>query len=119
MTEKVKKFLQILSVDEALGKKAANAATIEEVIALAKEKGIELTEEDVCEANRESAHVDESELEAVVGGGACACVWGGYGAASDKNDGRCVCVLAGYGNGGPSGLPRCVCPQTGGGVSKD
>ena len=119
MTENARKFLQLLSEDESLGKRAADAASIAELIAIAKENGIELSEEDLREANPGRVSLSESELEAVTGGSACFCVWGGFGSESDKNDGRCVCVLAGYGNGGPDGLPRCACPQTGFGISKD
>ena len=119
MTENVKKLLEILSEDEAFAEKAGSAHSIEKVIDLAKEKGIELTEEDVREATRERGSIDSAEMEQIAGGGYCGCIWGGFGKNSDKNDGRCVCAIAGYGNSRPEGYPRCICAQTGGGISAD
>ena len=105
MTESMKKFLEAVSRDEALTAKVGTLAK-EELIALAKEMGITLTDADLAKPTGE---LDDDELDAVAGGGdvSCACAMGG-GGTKDSNDKTCACVLAGAGystNGGE----RCVC----------
>ena len=123
MTEKVKKLLQFLSEDDAFAKEASEAPTIEEVIALAKGKGIELTDEDIREATRLCGGADDSELEAVAGGGVCACPIGGGGTPGDGNDNVCVCVIIGFGSqkegDGIFDHNRCICVYAGGGENSD
>ena len=97
MTENVKKLLEVLSSDAELSEKASQAKTIEEVIEMAKAKGIELTDEDVREATRERGTVDQSELEAVAGGKTCYCVAGGGGTGTCTGEMTCACVVIGAG----------------------
>jgi len=95
MSENLKKFLEAVSANEELNKKAS-AAPKEELLAMAKELGIELTEDDL---KQESKELSDDELDAVAGGGTCACVLGGGG--KKAGDGSvydvCACVVAGTG----------------------
>lgn len=79
----------------------------EELLALAKELGIELTEADLAKPAAEE--LSDDELDAIAGGGdvSCACAMGG-GGTKDNNDKTCACVLAGAGYS-QSGRERCVC----------
>lgn len=56
MNENLKKYLQLLSEDEAFAKKACEANSIGDAIAIAKEKGIDLSEQEIrnIAANRDS-----------------------------------------------------------------
>jgi predicted ribosomally synthesized peptide with nif11-like leader len=72
--------------------KAKAAKSAEELLALAKENGIELTEEDAktcfeqLHANRE---ISDDELEAVAGGGACQDILNFFQARNKLNNGAC------------------------------
>ena len=105
MTENMKKFLELVSKDEAL---AAKVGTLDkdELIALAKELGVALTEADLTQPVRE---LEDEELDTVAGGGdvSCACAMGG-GGTKDANDKTCACVLAGVGYE-KDGSERCLC----------
>lgn len=105
MTENMKKFLEAVSKNEELTAKVGTLG-MEELIALAKELGIELTEADFAKPTGE---LDDDELDAVSGGGdvSCACAMGG-GGTKDSNDKTCACVLAGGGYSKQGG-ERCVC----------
>lgn len=73
----IEKLAKIASLDKELSAKLQKASK-EQVIALAKENGITLTEADF-EAPR--GDVSDSELEAVAGGQNCSCTVYGAGTA--------------------------------------
>ena len=67
MTESLKKFLEAISKNGELAAKVSNM-TKDELIALAEELGIELTEAEVA---KPAGELKDDELEAVTGGGDC------------------------------------------------
>ena len=95
MTDNLKAFLEKASCDKELMEKISTEKDPQALIALAKEKGITLTEEDF---KRPVEELSEDELDTVAGGGdvSCACAMGG-GGTKDNNDKTCACVLAGVG----------------------
>ncbi len=104
MKESAKTFFELLSKDEELRKKVCAMTELEDIIALAKEHGIELTEADF---EAQDAELSEDELNAVVGG-ACTCTAGGTGTpiiddgcikAIDMGGYFCYCTYSGYGDG--------------------
>ena len=97
MNDKVKKLLEMMSADRDFAEKACKAETIEEVIGMAKGKGLELTDEDVREATNAAGTVDSDEMKAVTGGDNCVCVAGGGGTKVDGVHGTCACVAYGCG----------------------
>lgn len=111
MTENMKKFLELVSQSEELCARV-NAADKEALIAMAKELGVELTEEDFTQP---SGELDDDELDAVAGGGVCACVVGGGGTADNAKERTCVCVFTGAGE--TKNGYRCMCALGGGGES--
>lgn len=79
----------------------------DEIIAAAKEKGIELSEEDLKPA---SGELDEVELNNVAGGG-CGC-FGPGGGGRDRDDNNiygCACVVYGQGGDGRATDVNCLC----------
>ena len=114
MTENMKKFLEAVSKNEELTKKI-NTMTKEDLLALDKELGVELTEADF---EKPDDKLDENELEAVAGGWTeCFCAAGG-GGKKDEDGKACGCVLMGYGKT-RDGEERCYCPVTGFGYHPD
>ncbi len=117
MNEKVKKLLELVSEDQEFADKICNAKTIAEAIELAKEKGIELTEEDVLEATRASGEGIINDLDVITGSGGCGCPLFG-GGAEGPYDCACVCPIGGMGYekepNGLSGANRCICVAVGG-----
>lgn len=81
--------------------------TMQDIIQLTAEYGIELTEEDFKPAGRQGELSDE-ELDAVAGGDDCVCVLGGGGTSKAMYDRSCACVLGGGGEN-VAGNTRCVC----------
>ena len=119
----MKKFLEEASRDKDLIGKVSKAETPEEIIALAAENGFTLTDDDL-KREEPDGEVSDSELDAVAGGKACACVAGGGGEVGESSHGRdtlCYCVLAGSGSGtsydGNYTFARCVCTWVGGGTT--
>ena len=106
MSEKFREFLEMVSKDEELTQKVGTMS-LEELLALAKKLGLELTAEDVEKPQVQA--LDDDDLDTVVGGSdvSCACAMGG-GGTKDSNDKTCACVLAGAGYS-QSGRERCVC----------
>ena len=105
MSENLKKFLEAVSKDEAACAKV-NSMNQEELIAFAKELGLELTAADL---KQEPQELSDDDLDSVAGGSdvSCACAMGG-GGTKDSNDKTCACVLAGVGyDDGNS--ERCLC----------
>ena len=109
MTENMKKFLEAVSKNEELAKKI-NTMTKEDLLALAKELGIELTGDDFAQ----ESELEKDELEAVTGGWKdCFCVAGGGGKA-DEDGKACACVAFGGGSA-RDGENRCWCIGAGSG----
>ncbi len=112
MSEKMKTFLEAVSKDQELTKKVNAMTDKADIMATAKELGFELTEADFETQNSE---MSEDELNAVAGGGTCACVLGGGGTKDDYDvDQVCACVITGLGLD-CDGIPRCICEVGGGG----
>ena len=105
MTENMQKFLELVSKDEALVAKIG-AMGKDELIALAKELGVALTDADLTRPTQE---LDDDDLDTVAGGSdvSCACAMGG-GGTKDANDKTCACVLAGVGYD-VNKAERCLC----------
>lgn len=101
MTENVKKFLELVSKDEALSEKV-NKADKAALIAVAKELGIELSDADF----EQPKELTDDELDAVAGG-RCICSFGGGGKAGEGEK-TCACVMGGGGEY-KDGSVRCVC----------
>lgn len=102
MTENMKKLLEIVSGNEELVAKIS-AMGKDELIALAKSLGAELTEADFEQVHE----LSDDELDAVAGGGRCICSFGGGGKASEGEK-TCACVMGGGGEYS-NGDVRCVC----------
>lgn len=92
MKENLKKFLEAVSQNEELAKKI-NTLSMEDILALAKEMGIALTEEDLTTPQT----LDDADLETVAGGKECFCAMGGGGTADSPIEKTCACVTVGVG----------------------
>ena len=104
MNESAKAFLEAAKGDPELCEKLAKMS-VEDVIAVAKERGVQLTEADF---KAPAGEIGDEELGNVVGGGGgidsvdlqtygCACVAYGQGGDGSITDANCVC--AGYSSG--------------------
>jgi len=114
MTENMKKFLEAVSKnDELYGK--FTGATQEDMIAMAKALGIELTEADFAQ----KSELDEAELEAVAGGQKCGCAVNGGGIANSIYGKSCICVLGGGGEYSKEGGGGCRCACVAAGYGED
>ena len=113
MTENMKCFLAKVSEDKALAEKASKLEK-DELIVLAKEMGVNLTEADFAQTESD---ISEGELNSVTGGGNCYCVAGGGGTDGEK-DSACACVFDGWGRS-TERHERCVCAMAGGGGTDD
>ena len=67
MTDKMKAFLEEAEKDAAFAEKVNGADSVETVIALAKEKGYELSEEDL-QVEAATGELDDAALDDVAGG---------------------------------------------------
>ena len=105
MTENMKKFLEAVSKNDELIEKV-NKMEKDELVTLAKEMGITLTDADL---EKPAEELSDDELDTVVGGSDvdCACAMGG-GGTGDDNDKVCACVIAGVGHT-DEGSERCLC----------
>ena len=123
MSENLKKFLELVSKDEALKQKAMACNDMEAAdavrvsIALAKEVGIELTEADFAKKEADG-ELNDDELDAVTGGytAGCFCTVAGGGGGTDAKDHNtfgCACVIYGQGGDGRADDSNCVCVTTG------
>ncbi len=110
MNDNMKKLVDLASKDKEMSAKLQKASK-EQVIALAKEHGIKLTEADF---ETPQGKVSDDELAAVAGGGICVCVLGGGGKA-DEGEKTCACVIVGVGCY-VGGEVRCSCSSAGGGT---
>ena len=115
MTDKMKQFLEAVSGDKEYIEKLTLAQDTAAVIDLAKEKGFNLTEEDLQQDAR-IQNIPDDELDAIAGGSGkgCVCVAGGGGEAGYKER-TCACVVYGQGEVIKDGkiVTRCVCPFVG------
>ena len=114
MNENVRAFLEAVKGDPALRERLREMA-VNEVIAAAREKGIELAEKDLKPASDE---LGEDELNNVAGGGGGGClIVGGAGGVDDDDDKiyGCACVIYGQGGDGRAKDANCVCFMAGGG----
>jgi len=102
MTENMKKLLEIVSASKELAAKVGGMGK-EDIIAQAKEVGVELTEADFAQ----KGELSDDELDTVVGGGKCIYSFGGGGKA-DEGEKTCACVMGGGGEYS-DGSVRCVC----------
>ena len=104
MTENMQKFLTAVTQnDEMYGK--INGAAKDELIAMAKALGIELTEADF---EQKPAELNDDELDAVAGGAACYCPMTGVGVATTAKADSCGCVMGGGGQWSDKSC-RCAC----------
>ncbi len=121
MTDNLKKFLELLSQEDEAFIERVNRADDAGVIAIAKEKGLALTEEDLAQFEPEG-EVPLDEADAVAGGKQCVCVLGGGGQPSGKCDLVCACTGGGTGYGADRENPsshyqRCWCAGIGHGYN--
>ena len=115
MNEKMKQLLETVSGDAEFTEKLKNAPDAAAIIALAKEKGFDLTEEDLKPADG-IQEISDDEIESVAGGKKCYCFTGGGGEETKENEGICACVLIGMGGAGTDGnwiTARCECFYSG------
>ena len=68
MTEQMKSFMEAIAQDQALAEALNAAETPEAVLALAKEKGITLTEQDLALAQAPVGELSDDDLDDVAGG---------------------------------------------------
>ncbi len=102
----MKEFLEALEENEELKAKVEELCKdkdsgSKEIIALAKEYGFTLTEDDFTITQNPNGEISDDELDAVTGGkhdgiADCMCGGGGYGGATYKSD-VCVCAITGFG----------------------
>lgn len=105
MTENIKKLLELASSNEELKTKLTEASK-DELIAIAKEQGINLCDEDF---EAKPADLSDDELDSIAGGKKCYCALGGGGTGEDSNNTKtCACVGSGAGNTKSGGV-RCAC----------
>lgn len=112
MADNMKKFMEAISQSEELTAKISTMSK-EELIALAKEMGIELAAADL--EKPVTQELCDDELDLVAGGSRCICSFGGGGKADDE-DKTCACVMDGGGEF-KNGDVRCVCIIGGEGLS--
>ena len=116
MNDNARAFLEAAQADPELRERLCKMA-VGELVAAAKEKGIELSEEDFKPAEGE---LGEGDLNNVAGGGGCACPLLGGGGGTDPLDGNvygCACVTCGQGGDGRA--HDCNCRCTLGGTGDD
>ncbi len=68
MTEQLKSFMETMAQDQSLAEALNAAETPEAVIALAKEKGFDLTEQDLAMAMAPTGELSDDALDDVAGG---------------------------------------------------
>ena len=134
MKESMQAFIELVSKDEELKatiesiagndekKETLTEESKQQIIALAKEHGIELSSEDFV-FNKDE--LSDEELAVISGGsGGCGCAGSGYGQGKRESDSSidfyCACVLMGVGMDGavPAGS-YCFCTFAGGGADDE
>ena len=117
MNDRLKAFMEMAKADPELGKRMAQMG-VEDLIALARERGVELSEEDFKAPVGEA---EESELANVAGGFGGMCLSIGFAGGRDANDGNiygCACWLYGQGGDGRAGDFNCACILGGAGMDE-
>ena len=112
MNDNARAFLEAAQADPELCQRLCKMA-VGELVAAAREKGFELSEEDFKPA---AGELDEADPNNVAGGGGCGCVGAGGGGGTDSVDGSvygCACVLYGQGGDGRALDSNCVCAPAG------
>ena len=112
MNENVRAFFEAAQADPELRQRLCKM-TMDELVAAAKEKGFELSEEDFKPAEGE---LGEGDLANAAGGGFCSCILGGGGGGTDSYDHNtygCACVFYGQGGDGRGTDANCYCPVSG------
>ena len=137
MNENLKKLAEFLSAQDEETRKKASKMEETELTAFAAEHGITVTAEDFAEAKKQAeetkkaaadGELSDDELDAVAGGGICACpvVGGGteelyYDNENEATgDGGCACVAYGQGDriyDDEHSRARCTCYVGGAGGS--
>ena len=119
------KIFELASQDGELAEKLNAAESIEALVALLAEKGLDVAVGDLQALAQPAAEgavkLSEDELDAVAGGEACTCFEGGGGAAG-KFDRTCACVIYGLGrfaHPGEEPVNRCNCFTIGTGGTHD
>ncbi len=108
MSENLKAFLEVAKADPELCEKLAKMGA-EELVATAKERGIELSEEDFTPPVGE---MSDADLNGVAGGGML-CPLIGMSRGVDSEDGNryfCLCIAYGQGGDGRADDANCSCP---------
>ncbi len=108
MNEKAKAFIDAAKADPDLRERLPKLG-VEELVAEAKAKGFDLTEEDL---EPPASEVGDADMDNVVGGGFCICPGLGGGGGTDSRDGHTYgCACTNYGQGGDGRLndANCVC----------
>ena len=124
MTEALKRFSEIVSAADEEYIERLKKASIEEVIAMAAEKGVELTKADFEPSDEHSDEISLDELNAVAGGNQCECVFAGGGVqhltenddGTESGEGGCGCFAYGVGDSIDHDVHRghrCECPVQG------
>lgn len=117
MSENLKAFLAKVSADAAFIERLKAAEEYDDVLALAKEIGVELTLADI---EPESGELSENEMNVVTGGtsGGCFCMLAGGGGGKNGRDDIYGCACVGYGQGGDGSKDdfTCFCALGGDGV---
>jgi predicted ribosomally synthesized peptide with nif11-like leader len=123
MSENLRKLLEAASADPAFAERLTAAATPEALLALAREKDVLLSEEDLNALAQAAApkngELTDDELEAVAGGQNCYCPIIGGGVGDDEGNKTCVCIAGGIGmqdGNSEKGIKygdRCFCPIAG------
>ena len=118
------KVFELASQDEDFATKLGEVATPEALMDALKEKGLDITAEDLQALLQPEPQgkvkLSEDELEAVAGGGKCYCYDAGGGTSGDS-DRSCGCVVVGWGYFERDGkrYERCGCWAGGIGKSRD
>ena len=115
MNDKLKAFIEMAKADPDLGKRMTQMG-VEDLIALARERGMELSKEDFKTPEGE---LGEGDLANVAGGfGGMCCIFGAAG-GRDTIDGNiygCACWTYGQGGDGRAGDFNCFCVIAGVGL---
>ncbi len=117
MNENVKAFLEAAQARPDLQEKLVRMDK-DELIATARDLGVELTDADF---EPPAGEVDAADLENVVGGWGI-CILAGGGGGTDDMDGNtygCGCAVYGQGGDGRPSDSNCVCLILGGGASNE
>ena len=114
------KILELVSGNEVLARRMEEAKSLEELVQLLNENGLDATAEELEAAASPNAGVElsEDELDAVAGGDHCFCVAGGGGEDGEHEDvyhrgtkakeKTCACVGVGFASSDTDPF-RCFC----------